>query len=180
MEPCEVTRGCGFETARLTVREWHSMSDRHDIDLPAFVATALTETTTAALPVAWHGDFTSDRARRWIAGRDAESATLLAIERDTNDAIGLVILIELAAEKPPGIDLRVGYIIVESAWGRGLASELVGGLVEWARTQESIRTVSAGVTEDSFASARVLTKNGFRAAPDPSAGETIYVLRLDG
>ena len=175
-----MTRGRGFETARLTVGDWHAIADEHRIDLAAFVTAALTETTTAALPTNWSGDFTSDRARRLIAERDAESATLLAVERATNEAIGLVILGEVAAETPPRIDLRVGYIIVESAWGRGLATELVEGLVAWARTQESIRTISAGVTEDNFASARVLIKNGFGAAPDQSAGETIYVLRLDG
>ena len=156
------------------------MAARHRIDLAALVTAALTETITAALPPDWHGDFTLDRAQRWIAERDAESATLLAVERDTNDAIGLVILIEVAGERPLNTDVRVGYIIVESAAGRGLASELVEGLVAWARTQASIRTISAGATEDNSASARVLTKNGFIATPEPPAGATIYVLRLDG
>lgn len=177
-EPSEPTRGCAFDTTRLTVGEWHSMADRHQIDLAELVTTALTETTTTALPPDWRGDFTLDRAQRWIAERDAESATLLAVERATGDAIGLVILIEIAGEQPPTIDLRIGYIIAESEWSRGLASELVGGLAEWARAKESIDTISGGVTESNRASARVLTKNGFIAEPDPPAGEMLYALRV--
>jgi RimJ/RimL family protein N-acetyltransferase len=155
------------------------MADRHRIDLAELVTTALTETTTTALPSDWHGDFTLDRAQRWIVERDAESATLLAVERATDDAIGLVILIEMAGEQPPTIDLRIGYVIAESEWGRGLASELVGGLAEWARSKEPIETISGGVAEDNHSSARVLTRNGFSAAPDPPHGDMIYVLRLD-
>ena len=57
--------------------------------------------------------------------------------------------------------MRLGYVVAESVWGRGFATELVAGLVEWSRSEPSIRTISAGVAPTNEASIRVLDKNGF-------------------
>ncbi len=175
--PGEIPRH-GFETLRMSVGEWHFMADQHALDLARFVVAALTPAVTRALPPDWQGDFNPARARRWIEGRDAESVVLLAVGRDSGDPFGVVILFETPQEGSSGIELRVGYIITEKAWGKGLASELVEGLVEWARGQAGITSISAGVGEDNPASSRVLIKNGFQPTPDSSGGEQIYELQL--
>jgi len=154
-------------------------AERHQLDLTGVVAAALTAKTTAALPPLWRGDFTEHRAEQWIADRDAESATLLAVDQLSGQAIGFLILFETTHDNASGIDLRIGYIITESAWGRGMASELVEGLVEWACAQSSIRSISGGVADRNPASARVLTKNGFSPAADSSGDEQIYELRIN-
>ncbi len=147
------------------------MAKLHELDLEGFVASALTPVTTETLPPEWQGDFDHDRARRWIKDRDAESAMLLTVERSSADPVGLMILFEMPHEGSPEIELRIGYIIIEQAWGKGLASELVEGVVEWARGQAGISSISGGVAEDNPASSRALVKNGFRPAPDSSGGE---------
>jgi RimJ/RimL family protein N-acetyltransferase len=174
----EVTRRCSFATVRLDVGEWHAMAEHHDLDLAAQVAMVLTATTTRSLPAEWQGDFTVERAQGWISARDTESATLLAVDRASDATVGLVILFEPLAEDPTGVDLRLGYVLAESTWGRGLASELVEGLVVWSRSQRSIRSISAGVAVHNPASVRVLRKNGFARSAETANGEQIYELRV--
>jgi len=170
---------CDFETARLRVGDWHSVSFGPRRDLAVVVAEMLTPAATRSLPPVWHGDYSLDRAREWIAERDEESVTLLATDRESGEALGLVIVFEVdGADDGGGVDLRLGYLFSESAWGRGLATELVEGFVGWCRAQPSIRSITGGVASDNVASARVLTKNGFTATGSPRQGEQIYELRL--
>ncbi len=170
---------CEFETERLAVSAWGI--DAPD-DLPARIALVLTATTTQFLPPAWQGDYTEDRARRWIGERNGESPTLLVVGRTTGDAVGLVILFEEPrATDPPTIEVRLGYVLAEPHWGRGLASELVGGFVAWCRGEPSIGSIAGGVEVDNAASARVLTKNGFTLVDqgeDEAPGEELYRLDL--
>ncbi len=174
-----IGRTCEFETSRLRVGEWHSVPLRPGRDLAVVVTEMLTDGTTRSLPSAWHGAYTPERAQAWIAERDEESATLLATGRESGEPLGLVILFELAADdQPDDLDLRLGYLLAEPAWGRGLASELIEGLVSWCRSQPSIRSIAAGVATDNVASARVLTNNGFAPVGHPDHGEQIYELSL--
>ena len=69
------------------------------------------------------------------------------------------------------MDLRIGYLIAEQDWGKGLATELLAGLVAWARSQPSVHSVTGGVDPANLASARVLTKNGFDQVEDGEDGE---------
>lgn len=183
---------CAFETERLTVAEWRIDPPA---DLPSRVATVLTATTTSFLPPDWQGDYSEDRARTWIAERDAESPTLLVTDRASGTTVGLVILfeeprpestdaepaIEARPAEPGSLDVRLGYVLAESQWGRGLASELVAGLVGWCRGQPAIASIAGGVEVDNAASARVLTKNGFTlvdTGDDGPPGEELYRLQL--
>lgn len=160
------------------------MAGRYRLGLAAEISALLTAKTTSFLPADWQGDYTVERAGRWIAERDAESATLLAVAKDPISTIGLVILFESTDRTTGALDLRIGYVIAESAWGQGFAGELVEGLVGWARAQGSIRSISGGVASGNPASARVLLKNGFApvsgAGSDNRAGEQIFELRLPG
>ena len=55
----------------------------------------------------------------------------------------------------------MGYVIAESAWGKGFATEVVAGLADWCRDNGTIRSLIGGVADRNGASARVLRKNGF-------------------
>jgi ribosomal-protein-alanine N-acetyltransferase len=176
----ETTRRCAFSTSRLVVGNWHELSERFGLDLIEIVCGVLTRATTMTLPPDWHGDYDGERARRWVDARDGESPTLLVIERDTHEAIGLLIRFEIPDRGGAGrVDVRVGYVLAQWAWGRGFATELVRGFVAWARSEPSIGSISGGVPAGHHASARVLLNNGF-APSGPSDGEQIYQLNLDG
>ena len=154
-----VAHGCSFTTERLEIDDWHAIAERYELDLVEAVTELLTATSTRHLPPSWHGDYDEERARQWIAERDAESPTLLVIELATSRPIGLMVLFEVA--ESDGLDLRIGYALGEAHWGRGFASELVSGLVNWARAEAGIYSLTGGVAAGNVASSRVLTKNGF-------------------
>ena len=175
---------CTFETERLLVKEWHSLSsnDWQQEDLAAVVAGILTEPITRSLPPTWQGGYSLDRAREWIKERDEEGITLLVIDKSTHRAVGLMILFEMQAEESiGGSEVRLGYLLSEAAWGKGIASELVGGFVSWCRGQESLSSIAGGVAHDNYASKRVLEKNGFQlvqSGDDVEQGEQLYLLNL--
>ncbi|HEU4480279.1 MAG TPA: GNAT family N-acetyltransferase [Actinomycetota bacterium] len=56
----------------------------------------------------------------------------------------------------------LGYFVVESECGRGIATEAVGLAVRFAFADAALHRVQAGVMPRNRASARVLEKNGFR------------------
>ena len=176
--------GCRFVTERLLVEEWHSLSgdDREDGSLARVVASILTEPVTRSLPTPWQGAYTEERAAGWIAERDRESTNLLAVDRSSGAPAGLVILFETASDDTPGsTEVRLGYMLAESAWGQGLASELVAGLLGWCREVPNLAAIVGGVEPNNLASCRVLEKNGFAA--DETTGEAnpvelLYRLKL--
>ncbi len=119
----------------MLVEEWHSLSSSewHRQELAPLVAELLTEPVTRALPPPWQGTYEIERARDWIADRDAEGTTLLIIDKATCRAIGLMILFELREDDPStDADVRLGYLLAETTWGQGFASELVAGFVDGA------------------------------------------------
>jgi ribosomal-protein-alanine N-acetyltransferase len=166
-----VIRECRFETARLRVREWHSQGADQGAagDLATVVTSLLTPPVTRSLPPAWQGEYTRERAEAWVVDRDAEGTTLLASERVSSTAIGLMILFEEAVVGALGVDVRLGYVLAESAWGRGYGSEIVEGFVRWCRDRAEIRTLIAGVAADNPASIRILEKSGFKRIDDGEA-----------
>jgi ribosomal-protein-alanine N-acetyltransferase len=174
----DIVRACAFSTRRLMVGEWHDIAGRSGLDLVDSVCAVLTRATTGALPADWQGDFDAERAEYWIEARDAESPTSLAIDRQSGQPIGLLILFEAAAEDHRDqLDIRLGYIVAESVWGRGLASELVGGFVTWALAESTIASISGGVASRNMASVQVLHKNGFHLS-ESRADEHEYRLML--
>lgn len=162
-----------FETDRLRVGPWHGVADRLDVDLASVVAEMVTVRTTVALPESWRGDLSVERARGWINDRDADASTLLVAEFPPEQPVGILVLGEVPLPGP-GVDLRIGYLFAESASGRGLATELVAGLIDWARTQPRVRTLTGGVDPANRASVRVLEKCGFRVIDEPDPGAIVY------
>lgn len=173
------SKSCSFETERLWIGDWHS-SDAIGNDptaLPQVVSALLTPTVTRALPEDWQGPFTSSRASNWIEERDREGSTLLVVERSGHSPAGLLILAEDGDDTTRRC-VRLGYLIAESAWGRGLATELVEGFVQWCRDND-VALIIAGVEHDNLASQRVLEKCGFVPSADgDSTSELFYEFRF--
>jgi len=168
-----IVRQCVFSTSRLLVKEWHSFTSENmgGRVLPDVVAAMLTPSVTRQLPTGWQGAYTRERAQQWIADRDAEGVTLLVVERGDGNPVGLVILFESGDAAAQKIELRLGYLLSEESWGRGLASELLEGFVGWCRTN-AISSVEGGVERGNDASRRVLEKNGFLPVSDQGGDES--------
>jgi RimJ/RimL family protein N-acetyltransferase len=164
-----------YSTERLIVNEWHELAADFGHDLVEIVCRVLTPATTEHLPPDWQGAFDRARAQAWVEQRDAESPTLLAIENSTGEAVGLLVVV--AVEAPDGLDLRLGFVLAEQAWGKGLGHEMVRGLVDWAADASGFDSISGGVAAGNHASVRVLEKAGFGPVPS-GTGERLYRRRL--
>lgn len=175
-----ITKACSFETERLAAGEWHSPATIRSRNLADTVIGLLSPAVTSTLPPHWQGGYDRARALEWIADRDGEGTVLVVTDRATDEVVGLVILGETpAGHDPASVEVRLGYLLAESAWGRGLATELVGGVVEWCRAQPTVASIAGGVEAGNAASERVLTKNGFTAlAQAEETGEQIYAQRV--
>ncbi|MDH4147968.1 MAG: GNAT family N-acetyltransferase [Acidimicrobiia bacterium] len=171
--------GYRFETERLRCGPWIEEAARAGVDLERTVAELLTPGTTALLPETWHGEFTLYRARAWIAEREGDSTTLLVTETATGQPVGLVILAVVPVEGGAA-DLRIGYLLSESRHGRGLGSELLAGLVEWARNVPAIASLSGGVDPSNAASIRMLERAGFRRVKGEGGDELVFRLDVGG
>ena len=173
-----LSKTCSFETRRLAVKEWHSagLDGLGDLSLAEVVANMLTEPVTKSLPEGWQGAYTVERSVKWIEERDSEGATLLLTDRSSGLAVGLVFLFEGEQEFSGDIELRLGYLLAERAWGQGFASELVEGLVRWSR-EAGVATIVGGVARDNVASQRVLEKNGF-VCDSSTEGDADHIFTL--
>ena len=167
---------CEFVTERLHVGPWRTVARRAGLDLVGVIAELLTDRTTVALPESWQGNYTLDRARAWIEERDAESPTLLVMDAATASPVGLVVLAELPLDDSM-VDVRIGYVIAEASWGRGFATELLSGLIDWMRTEPSVHTMTGGVDLTNQASVRVMENNGFHRISNDE-GTATYQLDL--
>jgi RimJ/RimL family protein N-acetyltransferase len=61
-----------------------------------------------------------------------------------------------------GHSIDIGYVLTRRLWRRGLMSEAVGGLIEWAFAQPEIFRVWATCDVDNTASARLLESVGMQ------------------
>ena len=161
-----------FTTERLRADEWHGAGRTHAApDLPAIVAAMLTEPVTRWLPPHWQGPYTRARAEAWIAEQDAEGTVLLVENQEAGEPLGLVLLFE--EPEAGGVDVRLGYLLAESAWGQGYGGELLGGFVAWCKGRSDVRSIIGGVAPENAASIRLLERHGFVCEPEPAPGEDL-------
>jgi len=73
---------------------------------------------------------------------------------------------------------EVGYSVVPSWRGRGLASEALRGLVEWSRDILGIQRLAARCYPDNLASRGVLRKAGFRFVSGPDREDLLHYLLI--
>lgn len=148
-----------FRTPRLSVRNWKvELTDprlraRLEDDLVALLTPAVLKHLPPSMQL--QGRDISN----WIDDRRAESDILLARYNRGNHLIGLFVL-AMSTEADSIPNLHVGYLIAESAWGNGYASEMLQGLQDALTPGPAVRLI-AGVGRDNPGSARVLQKTGF-------------------
>ena len=154
-----------FETERLSVAHW-----AETIAVPEarrWLATQLPDLLTpdviAHLPSFF--DLTDQNIDQWIDARDAESDIYLIRETGTGSIIGLMFI-----TPPFNNDVHLGYLLGQSAWGHGYASELLAGLV--LHVPKIGFRLLGGVGRENPASVHVLRKTGFQLVPELSDTET--------
>lgn len=97
--------------------------------------------------------FLSDCIAAWDG--DARFPYIITL-RESGEVIGMI---ELRID---GYKADVGYVLSRPHWGKGMATEALRALVDWALRQELIYRVWALCDVDNAASARVLEKVGMQ------------------
>jgi len=170
---------CNFRTERLLIRSWtyHDKGLASNQNLERCVINILTAEVTKSLPEGWQSINTSSDAQKWIEDRDEESNFLTVELLATNEIIGFIFLYELGSEEN-SLDLRFGYLLSESNWGKGFGTELVKDLVKWCKAIDTINSISGGVEIDNIGSIRVLEKTGFSPSTIDSPSEDVIFYEL--
>ena len=58
-------------------------------------------------------------------------------------------------------EIEIGYGTYDEFQGKGFMTEIVGGIVEWTKTQSNVKSVIASTDKTNTASFKVLEKNTF-------------------
>jgi len=58
-------------------------------------------------------------------------------------------------------EIEIGYGTYEEYQGRGYMTEIVGGIIEWAKSQSLVKSIVASTMKSNSASFKVLEKNNF-------------------
>ncbi len=150
-----------YTTERLIVKEWHAFDPKEldHPDLESIVQKLLEPEVTKTFPALWRGSYDKRRARFWIDEINSDANGLLAVEKDSNQPIGIVTFFKEGDSKN-GTNYRLGYLLSKVMWNNGLGTELVQGFMQLCK-ELNISAVLAGVDPENIASIRVLEKNNF-------------------
>ncbi len=161
----------GFTTDRLDVQQWSDRITKPDgkRDLIAALKSIMTPTVLADLPPSMQLSRAKGAIAAWIAARAGES-DVYTISEKNGDLIGLLIL-AIPNPQAPRPEVHLGYLLAQTAWENGYASELVLSLVQTLQHSTPLRLIG-GVARRNPASARVLIKAGFVLQPGQAETET--------
>lgn len=163
-----------FQTARLKVRNWiHLEKSTYEKKyLLEDVLSIMTPSVTKDLPDGWQNLTTIEKAQEWVNERKNDSFFYTIQQHNSEEIIGFLFLYT-ENETTESYDLRLGYLLSESSWGKGFGSELIKGLVVWCKKENNIGSISGGVESNNFGSIRVLEKNGFIKTNDELPGNML-------
>lgn len=167
---------CNYLTQRLSIDNWKNCIQDHQSStlLETQIISILSPNVTKALPDGWQNISTVTAAQTWIEERDQESHCLAVQLLNTHEIIGFIFLYETAIEaSSTSMDLRFGYLLSESVWGKGLGTELIEGLLLWCQSEGNITSIAGGVEKDNIGSIKVLEKTGFTLSPDEDTSSDV-------
>jgi RimJ/RimL family protein N-acetyltransferase len=163
---------CAFQTDRLIVSGYVNYANDQP-DLAMQVINIMSPEVTASLPSGWQNIRTETDANNWINEITNECNFLLVQHEKTSEIIGFIFLYEADNSNSP-LDIRLGYLLSEKMWGRGLGGELIEGLLAWCASSAKISSITGGVEPGNVGSMKVLIKNGFVKTGSDSDGTLFY------
>ncbi|RSC93106.1 GNAT family N-acetyltransferase [Tenacibaculum singaporense] len=160
MEKINIFTGLSFNTKRLTIDNFSYFKNNLEKTFLISAINILSPNVTKLLPDGWQNINTISTAKKWIKERNEESIFLIIKSSNTSEIIGFIFLFPIDLENDL-IDLRFGYLLSESFWGKGLGTEVVKGLVNKCQELGYVKSIFGGVGKDNIGSIKVLEKCGF-------------------
>lgn len=179
MDDAGVSRPDAILTERLRLEPLDAARAALQVDDPERFFEALSARASPDWPPPLHDEDAAAHTRDALAARPEDAGWESWIFIETGAHGGPDIAIGAGGfHGPPNTDgeVEIGYAIVRSSEGRGLASDAAAGLVEHAfkdaRVQKIIAHTQAGNEFDAVASRRVVAKLGFEG-PQPTSDPDI-------
>lgn len=122
--------------------------------IQAEIMTLFTERVSRYLPPSCQSFTSSEDVDRWLESMAQTGAVLRLTHQQ--QAVGYLFVFPEADSC-----YRVGYVLAEAHWGKGLATEAMQGLVSYLSEQEHAAKFIAGVEPENVGSVKVLKKLGF-------------------
>lgn len=96
-----------------------------------------------------------------------------AISKMENKMVGEVCII---GEPNADGEIEIGYGIYEEFQGKGFMTEIVGSIINWAKSQPSVKSVTASTDKTNIPSQKVLRNNLFKVI---SESENLLHWKID-
>ena len=142
-----------LELATCTVRSWEWR------DRDAIVRHANNRNVWINLRDRFPHPYTANDARRWlesVVGRDPETNFAITVADEVVGGIGFTVQDDVARHSA-----EIGYWLGEEFWGRGIATDALIAVTDYAFANYDLCRLYAHVFEWNQASARVLEKAGY-------------------
>ncbi|WP_028772815.1 GNAT family N-acetyltransferase [Shewanella waksmanii] len=159
-----------YTTSRLQVRHLAQVEVCANL-LDDIVAT-LTPEVVRDLPNAFKGIDDRKAAQQWLEKINQDGELLLVYSRATQRLVGMVFLYIQPTYA------HIGYLLAQTCWRQGLATELLLGLIDQCRCESPWYRLVAGVSADNLASINLLEKLGFVLDNTQADGSLHYQLSL--
>jgi RimJ/RimL family protein N-acetyltransferase len=135
------------------IREWRRG------DEPSLVRHANNRKVWINLRDAFPHPYTMEDARRWVGKAGGEvplTSYAIVVDGEAVGGIGIVLQPDVFRRSA-----EIGYWLGEQYWGRGIVTEALRALTEYAFANFDLCRIYAGVFESNPASMRVLEKAGY-------------------
>lgn len=160
-----------YQTSRLSVVE--IFSDTQDTDVLVAITELLSPKVVVNLPPYFQKIDSILGAQNWLKKMLSDSRLFMVKYRDSNTIIGFVFVYV-----GDNLNAHIGYLLGESHWGKGYATELLVGLIDFIKHENEIKLLIAGVSPDNIVSSKLLSKLGFVESVSENNKTIFYEYRL--
>ena len=160
-----------YQTTRLQIDEIFNSNQT-----PEFLASVmeiLTPSVVGNLPPYFQNVNSIASAQEWLNHVVSDGRLFIVKPIGDSKAIGFVFL-----STENCADTHIGYLLGESFWGKGYATEILKGLIDFIESEDQVTRLIAGVATDNVASIKLLQKLGFIHSTSEDNGTMFYEYRL--
>ena len=156
-----------YRTTRLQIGE--IFNSNQDPEFLESVMEILTPSVVENLPPYFQDVNSISSAREWLKQIVSDGRLFMVKRIGESKAIGFVFL----STENNG-DTHIGHLLGESYWGKGYATEILKGLMDFIESEAQTTRLIAGVATDNVASIKLLQNVGFIHIPIEDNGTLFY------
>ncbi|MEA2074092.1 MAG: GNAT family N-acetyltransferase [Campylobacterota bacterium] len=155
-----------YKTTKLSAYEL--LTDTQEREIFTAVIELLTPEVVKHLPPYFSNITSITKAKEWVKHMLSQSRLIIIKQTNTDRIIGFVFL-----SKEDETTLHIGYLLGTSYWGKGYATELLKGLIDFLTYENRIKRLIAGVSISNIESCKLLKKLNFIKS-DSDDNETLF------